>query len=256
MRFPRPQSHFPSFDVNDPDTGAPLRSADSLFDVAVDPTTGTLYAVWQDARFSGFAHESVAFSMSKDGGFNWSEPVQINRTPSDLRNANQQAFVPSIAVNRKGMLAITYYDFRFNGAEPEALTDHWAITCRPKAKRDCSDPEDWSELRLTPESFDIRKAPNAGGSFLGDYDGLAAGNNSVIAAFSVSSDTDPANLIYGGFKRASSRRTNMDPRRIKSSNGSSTDRQISKNVVEGTSGVPNAFAALGFDTMHFARSGH
>ena len=191
----------PSFNVNDPDTGTPLRSGDSLFDVAVDPTNGTLYAVWQDARFGRFAHESVAFSMSKDGGFNWTEPVQINRTPSDLPIANQQAFVPSIAVTRKGMLAITYYDFRFNGAEPEALTDQWAITCKPKAKRDCSDPEQWSELRLTQESFDIRKTPNAGGFFLGDYDGLAAGNNRFIAVFSVSSDTDPANLISGDFKK-------------------------------------------------------
>ncbi len=69
-----------SFDVSDPDTGAPLRSADSLFDVAVDPTNGTLYAVWQDARFSNFAHESLAFSMSEDGGFAWTEPVQIDHT--------------------------------------------------------------------------------------------------------------------------------------------------------------------------------
>jgi hypothetical protein len=190
-----------SFDVSDPDTGVPLRSADSLFDVAVNSTNGTLYAVWQDARFSGFAHESVAFSMSKDGGFTWTEPVQINHTPSDLPVANQQAFVPSIAVNRKGMIAITYYDFRFNGAEPEGLTDQWAITCRPKAKIDCSDPEDWSELRLTEVSFDIHKAPNAGGYFLGDYDGLAAVKNSFIAAFSVSTVTDPADLISASFKK-------------------------------------------------------
>jgi hypothetical protein len=189
-----------SFNVTDPDTGTPLRTADVLFDVAVDPKSGTLYAVWQDARFSGFAHESVALSVSEDGGFHWTAPVQINRTPSDVPIADQQAFVPSIAVNRKGMIAITYYDFRFNGAEPEALTDQWAITCRPKAKRDCTDPQDWNELRLTEESFDIRKAPDSGGLFLGDYDGLSMVKNGFIAAFSVSSDTDSANLLSGAFK--------------------------------------------------------
>ncbi len=191
----------PGLGVSDPDTGQALRSADSLFDIAVNPTSGTLYAVWQDARFSAFGHESVAFSRSRDGGLTWSEPIKINRTPTDLPVANQQAFVPAVAVNRKGMIAITYYDFRFNGAEPEGLTDQWAVTCRPKAKRDCSDPKDWNELRLTQESFDIIKAPNAGGLFLGDYDGLAAVRNSFIAAFSVSSETDPANLISGTFKK-------------------------------------------------------
>jgi len=190
-----------NFEVTHPDTGQPVRSADLLFDVAVDPAKGTLYAVWEDARFSNLANGSVAFSISTDGGFTWTEPIQINRTPADLPVANQQAFVPSIAVNRKGMIAITYYDFRFNGAEPEGLTDQWAVTCRPLGRRDCSDPEDWSELRLTEESFDIGNAPDAGGHFLGDYDGLTAGKNSFIAAFSVSSETDPANLISGRFKK-------------------------------------------------------
>lgn len=189
------------FDVTHPDTGQPLRTADFLFDVAVDPANGALYAVWQDARFGNPAHGSVAFSMSRDGGVSWSEPIRINQTPTDVPIANQQAFVPSIAVNRKGMIAITYYDFRFNGAESEGLTDQWAVTCWPSGRRDCSDPKDWSELRLTEESFDIGSAPQAGGLFLGDYDGLAAVKNGFIAVFSVSSETDPADLLAGSFKK-------------------------------------------------------
>ena len=43
----------------DPDTGVAVRNASdefgALFDVAADPTSGNLYAVWGDARFSGGA---------------------------------------------------------------------------------------------------------------------------------------------------------------------------------------------------------
>jgi hypothetical protein len=58
-----------------------------------------------------------------------------------------------------------------------------------------------SHLRLTEESFDIRKAPDSEGLFLGDYDGLAMVKNSFIAAFSVSSDTDSTDLLSGALKK-------------------------------------------------------
>jgi len=44
------------------------RAADLNPDVAVDPNNGNLYAVWQDARFSGFVHNDIAFTMSTDEG--------------------------------------------------------------------------------------------------------------------------------------------------------------------------------------------
>ena len=45
---------FRTFGIITPDTGQGVRSGDTLFDVAVDRSNGNLYAVWQDARFSGF----------------------------------------------------------------------------------------------------------------------------------------------------------------------------------------------------------
>ena len=41
--------------VTDPDTGEDVRTGDIIPDVAVDPASGRLYAVWQDARFGGGA---------------------------------------------------------------------------------------------------------------------------------------------------------------------------------------------------------
>jgi hypothetical protein len=37
--------------VSDPDDGDPVRTGDIIPDIAVDPTSGQLYAVWQDKRF-------------------------------------------------------------------------------------------------------------------------------------------------------------------------------------------------------------
>src|SRR5207248_993470 len=37
----------------DPDTGRPIRAEGGIPEIAVDRSTGKLYAVWQDTRFSG-----------------------------------------------------------------------------------------------------------------------------------------------------------------------------------------------------------
>ena len=83
-----------------PDLGMAIRDGAILFDVAADPLGNSLYAVWQDARFTGF--DQIAFSQSTDGGMTWSTPVRINQTPPTLDNAlRQQALIPSVAVTGK-----------------------------------------------------------------------------------------------------------------------------------------------------------
>jgi len=196
----------PSFSLVHSDTGVPIRGGEELFDVAVDPKRGTLYAVWQDGRFGNVLHESIAFTASEDGGLTWSPPIEINQTPKALPVQNQQAFVPSVSVNADGLIAITYYDFRFNDDGPEALTDMWALTCRPWERCNCLYVRDWREIRLTDESFDFGMAPFAGGFFLGDYDGLVRAGNNFVAVFSVSSIVDPADVVFIRFKKTWARK--------------------------------------------------
>lgn len=177
-----------------PDLGVGVRDGSILFDVAVDPDNGDLFAVWQDFRFTGF--DQIAFSQSTDGGFTWTNPIKINATPANrARPFTQQAFLPSVAVaDDEGTVVVTYYDFRNDVVGAQELADHFMIFCEEK----CDNPASWGkEIRLTDDSFDYLQAPFANGLFLGDYVGLAAVGDEVVSFFQQSFVSDSAN----GFAR-------------------------------------------------------
>jgi hypothetical protein len=168
----------------DPDTGNPIRAEGGIPQIAVDRNNGNLYAVWQDARFSGV--DEMAFSMSTDGGFTWSTPIKVNQTPRNAAAADQQAFVPGVSVAADGTVAVTYYDFRNNDANPGVPTDFWIVHCHA-ATADCSSAASWGdEARLSSTSFDMEQAPIARGTsgyFLGDYEGLASSGTKFLPVF-------------------------------------------------------------------------
>jgi hypothetical protein len=191
--------------VTDPDTGQPVRDGfpGTASDVVGDPSNGNLYAVWQDGRFNGRQYDAIAFSMSTDGGLTWSEPIQINQTPTDIDPGNQQAFLPTIQVTADGTVGVTYYDFRFNDPQPRLATDYWFVHARPDDPGGLTNPANWAhELRLTNRSFDLERAPNVRGPqpglslFVGDYQGLAAAGNSFLAFFAMPHRQDPANIFF------------------------------------------------------------
>jgi hypothetical protein len=163
-----------------PDLQEPVRDASILFDTAVDPNHGTLYAVWQDIRFNGV--EQIAFSQSTNNGLSWSAPIKINKTPKRSNILREQAFVPTIAVSSNGVVAATYYDFRMDDNTGERA-DHWIVFCDP-SEGSCTAPANWRrERRLTTASFDILDAPIARGHFLGDYMGQAAAGMDLLPVF-------------------------------------------------------------------------
>jgi hypothetical protein len=160
------------------DQGAcPIRAGDLLPEVAVDAANGNLYAVWMDARFDGglflVDHDNIAFTQSTDGGATWSAPIKVNKTPTGEPNYDEQAFTPSVDVDGDGTVTVTYYDFRNNTPDPASLdTDYFAVSCE-SGSESCASAASWEEERITPTSFNIRRAPFARGYFLGDYMGLA-----------------------------------------------------------------------------------
>jgi len=180
--------------VRDPETGDAVRTGDIIPDIAVDPSNGNLYAVWQDARFSGGAFDSIAFSMSTDGGFTWSPTIKVNATPTNIPAGNQQGFTPSVHVSSDGTVGVTYYDFRNNTSDPATLpTDYWIVHCHSN----CSVPGNWgNEARLTNAPFDMRTAPFAGGFFTGDYEGLTAADDDFGAFVTLTHGSDPGSVFY------------------------------------------------------------
>jgi hypothetical protein len=149
----------------DPDNGVPMRTgADvggGIPDIAVDPSSGKLYVVWEDSRFSGGAHNDIALSTSTDDGRTWSTPVKVNQTTKPV-----EAFTPMVDVMANGDVGVTYYDIRKNTPAPGLLTDYFIVTSSDGGAT-------WTESKITPTSFDDTLAPNSRGYFLGDYQGLS-----------------------------------------------------------------------------------
>jgi len=194
-----------SIAVTDPNNGQIVDAADAgvlggapvAFSVAEDPHNGNLYAVWSDARFSNSQYDSIAFAMSADGGASWSAPIKINQTPGNLPAGDQQAFLPSVAVAANGTVAVSYYDFRFNGSGPGLLTDYWLVQGNPAGTGGLANPANWGqEVRLTNTSFNLEQASVRRGSFIGDYQGLAAAGNDFEAFFAATNGADPGDIFF------------------------------------------------------------
>jgi hypothetical protein len=184
-----------SVGVRDPDTGAPVRTGAGLPSVAVDPSNGTLYVVWADARFSGGVVDDIALSKSTDGGLTWSAPIKVNQTPVPV-----PAFTPAVAVASNGTVAVAYYDFRNNTPDINTLpTDYWIVDSTNHGAT-------WGgEQRITPASFDLDTAPVAPasrGHFLGEYEGLAPNGNTFLPFFAQANTGNTANRTDIFFRTA------------------------------------------------------
>jgi hypothetical protein len=180
-----PNSRPPNALVTDPNTGQGIEAHPQFDSFAVDPHSGNLYAVWIDGRFGDFQYNSIALSMSSDGGLTWSQPIQVNQTPDTVPPIDRQAWNPTVAVAADGTVAITYYDFRNNTGASGALADYWMAFCHPSASAPATNPANWSEVRLTNTSFNLEQAPTrfGGDFFLGDYEGLKAAGTDFVAVW-------------------------------------------------------------------------
>jgi hypothetical protein len=159
-------------------TSVAVRAGEILGTFAAHPGNGTLYAVWQDSRFTGGARDSIALATSTDGGATWSTPARVNA------NASVPAFTPTLAVLASGLIGVTYYDFRQTATTTFQPTDLWLAVSRDGAA--------WTETRLAG-NFDLLDAPNAGGLFLGDYHGLVADGPAFVSLYARTNTGDTSN---------------------------------------------------------------
>ncbi len=72
---------------------------------------------------------------------------------------------------------MTYYDMRNpDGITTGLPTDYWLVVSTDHGAN-------FTESRITPTSFDMSIAPNAGGLFLGDYEGLGVNATAFVSFF-------------------------------------------------------------------------
>src|SRR5207249_8256234 len=122
--------------------GALLRTGAGLPSVAIDASTGQLYVVWEDARFTGGAVNQAVISTSTDGGKTWSAPAAISKTPTTT-----PAFTTIVSVNSAGGVGVTYYDMRNPDKISTGLpTDYWLVTSTDHGA------SFGNEVRITPTS--------------------------------------------------------------------------------------------------------
>lgn len=151
-----------------PDDGTLIRDGSPSASVSVDGN-GVVYVVWQDARFSGGQRNGIALSRSLDGGLGWSEPVRVNAESAAA------AFTPAVHVRADGVIGVTYYDFRNDTIDVDnLLTDYWLATS--------TDAVNWTEAHLSGP-FDLARAPDSGGLFLGDYQALTSLGSDFLPFF-------------------------------------------------------------------------
>jgi hypothetical protein len=154
--------------VTQPGTQFPVRSGGLPF--AAIARSGQLYVIWQDSRFSGGSYDEIAIATTTDRGAHWTTPRRANKP------TGRAAFTPSIAVTRSGRAGITYYDLRADTLSDNMFSaSYWATTTKDARHFVGDEP-------LTP-AFDLLAAPNAGGLFVGDYQGLTAVRNHFVSVF-------------------------------------------------------------------------
>lgn len=92
--------------------------------LAASPKTGRVYYVWEGGnanidsnplvnQYFPEIQMSVSSGSLDEIGQNWTDPVKVNLTPDNLTNPEtSQAFNPNVAVNKDGIVAVVYSDFR------------------------------------------------------------------------------------------------------------------------------------------------
>jgi hypothetical protein len=143
-----------------------FRTGDILPQPAIDPETGRLYVVWQDARFNGGANDQVVISTSGDPlgrTGTWTAPRLVSP------RGDPAAFNASVAVNREGQVAVLFQDFRNLDHAPAQVvpTDTWVRVARGPSF-------DFDHETRAGATFNFLAAPQAGGFFVGDYNAIQA----------------------------------------------------------------------------------
>jgi hypothetical protein len=162
--------------TTDPQTQAPARDGAIIPQPAVDPNTGQLYVAFQDSRYNQNGEDDVLFSTSVGKGLTgtWTVPQPVN-VPSDIG-----AFTMAIKVNKLSQVGIDYYSLD----QPQLGPNVWPVdrflrisTGPAFVSTPTNGGQPTASITFTTPihvggPFNMLAAPNAGGFFTGDYEGM------------------------------------------------------------------------------------
>lgn len=150
--------------------------------LAIDRTSGALYAVWADFRNGGPCatnaqglpvepcanhNNDVFLARSRDGGLNWEAAVKVNQ---DTGLAAQ--VYPWAAVGTNGTIYVGYYDRRY-GCETFGCVD---VTLSASTDGGLT----FTDQRITTSSMPGPETNPVQAGFLGDYNAVAADGQGVV----------------------------------------------------------------------------
>ena len=170
----------------DPETGDQLPQPGFLS--AAAGAGGNLYVAWerQESPTSG----GIDVARSANGGRTW--------TVAPLPGVSAFAFEPSIAVDQRGTVGLTWYDLRNDVPGDAALTaDVWFAHSDDAAAT-------WHETHVAGPT-DLRSAPIATFNRFGEYQGLAALPAGFAAIFTLAAPQakdGPTDIFFARIKRS------------------------------------------------------
>jgi hypothetical protein len=157
-----------------------------LLGLAVDPNDGTLYGVWPDTTDmsqNGQPNVDVYFSKSTDQGTTWATPKIINGEGPFVGDQ----FFPWIEVDPTGRLHVLYLDSRHTQQSDTAVSG--LLDAYYSYSEDGG--ETFSEIRLTPESWDSANDGLARNEqFIGDYVGMTVTETEAWPVYPASHNGD------------------------------------------------------------------
>ncbi len=144
--------------------------------LAVDPNSGTLYAMWMDVsgQVPGGWNVDLYLSTSTNQGTSWSTPTAVLDDPT----LHGDQFFPWLEVDKHGRLHVVFLDTR-NVTQNDNSGTGWL-----DAYYAYSDDggANWNDYRLTPNSYDSQATGNGGG-FIGDYMGLGIAHGKAFPCY-------------------------------------------------------------------------
>ena len=155
---------------------------------------GTLYVVYNDIESTH--RTQIKLAVSRDNGLTFG-------APSVVRSVSAQAFIPSVAVDRQGVVGVLWDDFRHDKAGDKQLTtDVWFSSSRNGGR---TFVESHVAGPFDAASASSTSSTSVQGRFIGDYQGFAAyprGFGAVFAQSKAGVTKGPSDVYFARIQPA------------------------------------------------------